>query len=305
MARVSPTLLHPRYWLTWLGFGLWWLLAQLPYRWQMVMGRGLGKLVGRFAKRRRRIAQRNIELCFPELSQAERDRLVQTNLETTLQALFETGIAWFWPHWRLRRLYTIEGLEHLQAAESKGEGVLLLGMHFTNLDIGAIFVSMSHKINALYRPHNNPVYDAIQRWGRQHHSNGGQVIPREDMRQMVRRLRKGEVVWYAPDQDYGPNRPHVFAPFFGVPAATVTATASLVRMGRAQLIPFAAFRRDDGKGYHVKIHPPIEDFPEGDDLVDTTRINHFIEQRILECPHQYMWVHRRFKTRPEGEASLY
>ncbi|WP_027329462.1 LpxL/LpxP family Kdo(2)-lipid IV(A) lauroyl/palmitoleoyl acyltransferase [Marinimicrobium agarilyticum] len=305
MPRVSRQLFHPRYWLTWVGFGIWWLLALLPYRIQMALGRGLGRLLWHLAKSRRRTALRNLELCFPEKPEQERWRLARRNFESTAQAFFETGMSWFWPRWRMRRLCSVEGLEHLQAAQQSGQGVVLLGMHFTNLDLGAKLLCLNHSVGGLYRPHNNPVYDYMQLKGREHLGEKGGVIARDDIRQMVRRLRQNKVVWYAPDQDYGARRPHVFVPFFGIPAATITATSQLVRMGRAQLIPFTHHRREDGSGYDVKVYPPLTSIPTGDDEADAAMINAFVEARVRECPEQYMWVHRRFKTRPEGEKPLY
>ncbi len=305
MSRFSRHLLHPRYWLTWVGFGIWWLLALLPYRVQMALGRGLGRLLWHLAKSRRRTALRNLELCFPEKPEQERVTLARRNFESTALAFFETGMAWFWPRRRLEQLYTVEGLEHLQQAADEGEGVVLLAMHFTHLDLGAKLLCLSHSIDGLYRPHNNALYDFMQRRGRERFSGEGVAIAREDMRQMVRHLRRGRAVWYAPDQDYGARRPHVFVPFFGVPAATITATMQLMRMGRARLIPFTHYRREDGSGYDVKVYPPLASVPTGDDEADAATINAFVEARVRECPEQYMWVHRRFKTRPEGEKSLY
>lgn len=305
MARPSAPLWHPRYWPTWFGFGLWWLLAQLPYRWQMALGRTLGRLLWRLARSRRRTALRNLALCFPEWSPGEREALARVNFQSTAQALFETGMAWFWSRERLLRLCHVEGLEHLRVAEKEGCGVVLMAMHFTHLDMGAKLLCLNHSIDALYRPHNNPVYDRVQRWGRERFSGGGITIAREDLRLMIRRLRGGRAVWYAPDQDYGDKRPHVFAPFFGVPAASITATTQLMKTGRAKLIPFTHTRRADGSGYDIRVYPPLDGLPTGDEVADATRINQFIEQRVRECPEQYMWVHRRFKTRPEGEPGLY
>ncbi len=306
MPRVSRRLFHPRYWLTWFGFGFWWLMTLLPYRMQMAMGRGLGRLLWHLAGSRRRTALRNLELCFPELSRQQRLAMARENFKSTAMALFETGIAWFWPRHRLRSLCkSVEGIEHLESASQSNQGVVLLAMHFTHLDLGAKLVCLHHSIDGLYRPHNNPVYDLIQRRGRERFSGGGIAIAREDMRQMVRRLRQGRAVWYAPDQDYGPRRPHVFVPFLGIPAATITATSQLMRMGRAVVIPFTHIRRSDGTGYDVKVYPPLTELPSGDEKADAERINQFIEERVRACPEQYMWVHRRFKTRPEGEAPLY
>jgi len=304
MARSTALLLHPRYWLTWIGLGLWWLVIQLPRRWQLALARQLGGLAMKRAKRRRHIVARNIELCFPELSAEKQARMVRANMDSTMMALFETGMGWFWPKWRLRKLYTLEGIEHLERAKEEGQGVVLLAMHFTHLDLGAKLLSMQHSIDGLYRPHKNPVYDWVQRRGRERHVQGGFTIPRNDIRTMVRRLRSGRAVWFAPDQNYS-TQYHVFVPFFGIPAATITSTAQLARLGKAKVIPFTHYRRADNSGYDVKIYPPLEHFPEGDEQQDAARINEFIEARVRECPEQYMWVHRRFKTRPEGEPGLY
>ena len=304
MARTTPHILHPRYWPTWIGLGLWWLVIQLPRRWQLALGRQLGRLVMKRAKRRRHIVERNIALCFPELSPEEQARMVRANMDSTMMALFETGMAWFWPKWRLRKLYTLEGIEHLEQAKAENQGVVLLAMHFTHLDLGAKLLSMQHSIDGLYRPHRNPVYDWVQRRGRERHVQGGFTIPRNDIRTMVRRLRAGRAVWFAPDQNYT-RQYHVFVPFFGIQAATITSTAQLARLGKAKVIPFTHYRRADNSGYDVKIYPPLENFPLGDEHQDAARINEFIEARVRECPEQYMWVHRRFKTRPEGEPELY
>lgn len=304
MARTTAQMLHPRYWLTWIGLGIWWLVIQLPRSWQLALARKLGGLAMKRAKRRRHIVARNIALCFPELSPEEQARMVRTNMDSTMMALFETGMGWFWPKWRLRKLYTIEGLEHLEQAKAEGQGVVLLAMHFTHLDLGAKLLSMQYSIDGLYRPHKNPVYDWVQRRGRERHVQGGFTIPRNDIRTMVRRLRAGRAVWFAPDQNYT-HQYHVFVPFFGIQAATITSTAQLARLGKAKVIPFTHYRRADNSGYDVKIYPPLENFPQGDEHQDAARINEFIEARVRECPEQYMWVHRRFKTRPEGEPDLY
>lgn len=302
--RFRPALLHPRYWLTWLGFLLWYLLALLPYTVQLVLGRLLGKLLYRAAGRRRQIARANLDLCFPDWTPERREQVTREIIESIGIAFFETGMAWFWPKWRLQRLYTVEGLEYLTAAREGGVGVVLMAFHFTHIDIGAKLLGLSFSIDGTYRPHNNPVYDYIQRNGRERHSMQGQAIPRDDVRAMVKALRNGRAIWYAPDQDYGAKH-SIFVPLFGIQAATVTATSQLARLGKAQVIAFTQTRRADGKGYRLKIYPPLENFPTSDEVADTLRINQFVEARILEQPEQYLWVHRRFKSRPEGEPDLY
>jgi Kdo2-lipid IVA lauroyltransferase/acyltransferase len=297
-------LLHPRHWLLWLGLGAWWLIAQWPYAWQMALGAALGRLMGRLAPRRAAIAARNIALCFPELSALQQADLLAQTLDSIGKAFFETGIAWFLPHRRFARLIQVEGLEHLQQAAQEGQGVILLAMHFTHLDLGAAAISYHHSIDGTYRPHANPVYDYVQRKGRERHNDTGSVITRGDIRGMIRALKKGRAVWYAPDQDYG--RDHsVFVPFFGVPAATITATAQLARLGHAQVIPFVHERLASGAGYRIRVLPALEAYPSGDDLADAARINRLIEDAVRQVPGQYLWVHRRFKTRPDGEPDLY
>lgn len=225
-------------------------------------------------------------------------------MQSVGMAFFETGMAWFWPRWRLKRIYSIEGLEHLESAQADGVGVILMAFHFTHIDIGAKLLGMSVSIDGTYRPHNNPVYDLIQRWGRERLTQQGTAIPRGDVRAMVKALRKGRFIWYAPDQDYGPKH-SMFVPLFGVQAATVTATSELARLGKARVVPFTQTRKADGSGYHVHIRPPLSDFPSGDAERDTLKVSSVVEQCISEQPTQYLWVHRRFKTRPEGEPSLY
>lgn len=269
----------------------------------MWLGARIGRLAMRLSERRRRITQKNIDLCLPELDEQERKEIFRQAMESAGKAFFEIGMAWFWPRWRLRRLCTIEGLEHLQKAREEGRGVIFMGVHFTTIEVGAAFINISHSIDGFYRPHKNPVYDYIQRKGRERHNSQSTVIPRRDVRGIIRALRNGRVISYLPDQDYG--RQHsVFVPFFNVPAATVTAPSHYLRIANALAIPFITGRNPDDSGYYIRIYPPL-DIGHGDDLEDANRINAFIESRIRENPGQYLWAHRRFKTRPDGERDFY
>jgi len=297
-------LARPKYWLVWLGFAFWYGLTLLPYRWQCWLGRRLGWYLHRFQRRRRQIAAANIAMCLPDLSTVEQHALVREVMNSTGIAFFETGMAWFWPAWRLDRSYTIEGLEHLDAAKRDGVGVILMAFHFTHIDIGAKLLGRSVRIDGTYRPHNNPVFDLVQRWGRERLTQNGQTIPRAAVRAMIKALRRGHCVWYSPDQDYGAKH-SVFVPLFGIDAATVTATSELARLGNARVIPFTQTRKADGSGYHIHVRAPLEDFPSGDAVADAARINRVVEARIAEQPEQYLWLHRRFKTRPEGAPDLY
>lgn len=294
--------LHPRFWPLWLGMGLLWLVVQLPYRWLLVLGRGLGGLMYHLAGSRRRIAARNLELCFPELSVGERQRLLRENFASTGMTFFEMAISWWWPVERLKRLGTVEGLEHLRQAEADGQGVILMALHFTTLEMGGALLCMQQDMYGMYRAHKNPLFDFIQRHGREQRLLG--AIERDDVRGMLKVLRAGGVVWYAPDQDYGAQR-SLFVPLFGVQAATVTATSKFARLGRARVVPFTQTRLADGTGYKVTVHPALADFPGDSEEADCLRINQWIELAIRQQPEQYLWAHRRFKTRPAGEAKLY
>ncbi|AJE14791.1 lipid A biosynthesis lauroyl acyltransferase [Pseudomonas sp. S5(2021)] len=302
--RFRTYFLHPRFWLLWLGLGLLWLLVQLPYAALLRLGRVLGALMYRVAGSRRRIARRNLELCFPALDEAARERLLKDNFASTGIAFFEMAMSWWWPRARLQRLAHIEGLEHLQAAQAEGRGVILMALHFTTLEIGAALLGQRHTIDGMYREHKNPLFDYIQRRGRERHNLDASAIEREDVRGMLKVLRAGRAIWYAPDQDYG-RKQSLFVPLFGIPAATVTATTKFARLGRALVLPFTQERLADGSGYRLVIHPPLADFPGESEEADCLRINRWVEQVVSATPEQYLWAHRRFKTRPEGEASLY
>lgn len=249
------------------------------------------------------MARVNIDLCFPDWSAPERQKILDETLFSTSMAIFETGIAWFWPKWRLRRIFRITGVEHLAVAKQEGQGALLLSMHFTHLDLGGAMLGQHADYDGMYRPHKNPVYDYLQKTRREAYCPG-MTIPRDNVRTMISRLRQGRMIWYAPDRDLG-ARMSLFVPFFGVQAATVMATSKFAQMGRARVLPFTQRRLDNGKGYELVIHPPFDNFPSGDDYQDALRVNQFMEREILKCPGQYFWAQPRFRTRPEGEASVY
>ena len=295
---------HPRFWLLWLGLGVLWLVVQLPYKVQLGIGRLLGALMYRVAGERRRIAARNLELCFPEKTATERKRLLKENFASTGIAFFEMAMSWWWSKPRLAKLAHVEGLEHLQQAQREGQGVILMAFHFTTLEIGAALLGQQHTIDGMYREHKNPLFDFIQRRGRERHNLDSLAVERDDVRGMLKLLRAGRAIWYAPDQDYGAKQ-SIFVPLFGIEAATVTATSKFAKLGKARVVPFTQQRLADGSGYKLVIHPPLTDFPGASDEADCLRINQWVERAIHECPEQYLWAHRRFKTRPPGEPKLY
>ncbi len=294
----------PQHWPMWFALGLFWLLAQLPYVWLLALGRLLGRLMYRFAGKRRHIARRNLELCFPGMPAPQREQLVRESFASLGIAFFETAISWWWPRWRLARLVHVEGLEHLQQLQQQGKGAILMAIHFTTLEIGAALLGGLHTIDGMYRPHKNPVYNYVQRRGRERHNQDSVAIDREDIRGMLRQLRAGRAIWYAPDHDYGSDQ-DIFVPLFGIQASTITATTKFARLGRAVLVPMRQRRLPGGKGYLIEIQAPWQDFPAASVEQDCLRINQWIEQAICWCPQQYLWVHRRFKTRPQGEEKLY
>ena len=294
--------LHPRYWLTWLSLGCWRLLVVLPYPVLLWLGGCIGRIMFWRSRYRREVADINLRWCFPEMEESQRLTLLRANFISYGIAFFEIGMAWWWSTQRLNKLITFEGLEHIDGLQ--GRGALLMAIHFTTLEIGASALSAKHSIDGMYRPHKNPVYDYVQSKGRRVRDPLGVVYPREDIRGMFKALRQGRIIWYAPDQDYG-RKQSVFALFFGVPAATVTATARFAKTGNALVLPFSQVRLPDGRGYLIKVHPPLQDFPTGDDLADAETVNRQVEKMILEQPDQYMWIHRRFKTRPPGESRPY
>ena len=303
LPQFSRALLHPRYWGIWFGIGLLYLITLLPYPVIYRLGRGLGQLARRFMKRRVRITRRNLELAFPNKTVEEREHYLEKNFESVGLGLMETGIAWFWPTWRIRRWCDVSGVDQIHAVQEAKRGVLLIGIHFLTLELGARMFGMNTPGIGVYRPNDNPLLDWLQTWGRMRSNKS--MIDRKDLKGMIRALKQGEIIWYAPDHDYGP-RGSVFVPFFGVDqAATTSGTYTLARMSGAAIVPMVPRRKPDGKGYELIIlpaefSPPLET-PEGTALW----MNKIIEECIMMAPEQYMWLHRRFKTRPEGTPSRY
>ncbi len=301
--EFTRELLHPRYWLVWFGIGILYLLVLLPYPWFNRLGRWLGRLAMRVMTRRKKITRRNIELCFPDMTEEQHEQWMIKNFEGTGQAIFETGMAWFWPDWRIKKWCKIQGVENLMLGIEEKRGVLVIGIHFLTLELGARIIGTVRPGVGVYRPHDNKLMDWLQTWGRLRSNK--YMIDRGDVKGMIRCLKQGELVWYAPDHDYGP-RNSVFAPFFAVEkAATTIGTTILVRAANPLLIPFIPMRNDDDSGYTLVVQPPLEGFPIDNEVNAAIFMNQVIEQQILLAPNQYMWLHRRFKTRPDGEPSLY
>lgn len=281
---------------------LGWLAAHLPFRVQIVLGKGLGTLAYYLMPQRRRIARSNVGLCFPERDKAERRGLLREHFRALGIGVIETAMSWWTPASRLHGLARINGLEHLQKALGAGRGVILLSAHFTTLEIGGRLLSLQAPFHVLYRRHKNAAFERVMQAARARHFE--KAISRDDMRGMLKSLKANMPVWYAPDQNYGAEH-SIFVSFFGISASTITATARLARISGAQVVPFFQERLPGATGYQLTLYPALKDFPTGDEAADTQRINDLIEAQVRRMPAQYLWAHRRFKTRPPGEAPLY
>lgn len=296
---------HPysiRYWPTWAAIAVLWCLSHLPFAWQLAIGRFTGRLFRHLAARRRSIAAVNLSLCFPGLSDSEREKILAEQFISMGIGILETAMSWWAPGRRLKGLARVQGQQHLQAALDRGKGVILLSAHFTTLEIGGRLLALHAPFHVMYREHKNAAFDQVMKSARIRHF--GKAIPRGDLRGMLRSLQDNIPVWYAPDQDYGREQ-SIFVPFFGIPAASITATSRLARISGAAVVPFFQTRLPGSRGYQLQLYPPLDNFPGASVEQDTQRINEIIEARIREQPGQYLWAHRRFKNRPDGEPEVY
>ena len=299
----TRSLLAPRHWPAWLGVAVIWLIAHLPQTMLPWLGRRLGALVLRIPSARRRVAAANIKLCFPELDAIRQAAMVEANLRDIGSMMVEFALGWMGSDRRMAALSThIEGLEHLQAARERGKGVLLVGGHFSHLELCARLVSQRIRIAGMYRRMDSTVFEWVVLRARLHYAAA--MFDKDDIRGTVKYLRSGGTLWYAPDQDMR-SKDTVFVPFFGVPAATITATHHLARMSGAVVIPFFHRRLPGRQGYALRLAAPMENFPGPDVLDDTARVNACIEEMVRAAPEQYLWVHKRFKTRPPGQPAVY
>ena len=302
--QFSWRFLLPQYWLLWLGVALMWLIIWLPYRVLMLMGSGVGALLYKFMSSRRKVAARNIALCFPEMPATEQHALLKANFAESGKALFETIIGWWWPNWRVRKLAHFSGYEHVEAALAQGKGVLLLAAHFLHLEAACRVFGLTHPSVGFYRPHNNSLMDYLQYHGRNRANK--YMVGKRDVKGLIQALNQQEVCFYLPDQDYGRNRAE-FVPFFAVAeTATTTGTLLFANAANCVVIPVYTYRLPGYQGYQVEVLPAFTNFPSGDDKADVTTVNQWVEQAVLKNPEQYMWLHRRFKTRPQSDdPSLY
>ncbi len=301
---MMSLLSHPRHWPMLLLMLLLRLLCLLPYRVLMAFGYPLGWLLRTALRSRVRVARRNLELTHPELDEAALSALLRKSFTSLGQMVFETGLAWWSSNRRIDRLSTVRGLENLNRLLDDGRGVLLVSAHFTTLEIGTRILcqAVPGKIAGLYRKHGNPTLDKVVRASRLSYAKA--LFDRSQSRQAVKHMRQGGALWYAADQDYGRGE-SVFVPFMGVMASTITSSHHLARMGRAAVIIVSQRRLAAGQGYELTFSSPLEEFPSADISADCQRLNDELGALVMKNPSQYMWLHRRFKTRPPGEERIY
>lgn len=286
----------PREWPVWLGIGLLWLLARLPWGLQRSLGRGMGTLLRTLMSSRRKVAQRNLELTFPDLTKDARDNLVREHFAALGISLFEFSRAWWGSIAPLQRNLEIEGLENLMNAVNNGKGVILVSGHFTTLEVCGRLLTHYLPVAGMYRPYSSKAMEWAVKRGRLRYAAA--MFQKTEMRPAVKHLKQGGVLWYAPDQD--PSRGDtVFVDFFGVPANTLASTHQLARLSGSTVICFTHRRREDGS-YHLALSKPLDPYPTKDATQDTAAIIQAIEHMARQAPEQYLWIHRRFKRQPDG-----
>ena len=292
----------PRYWPVWIGMGLLRVVCLLPHRAALGLGRLIGRAAHAVGGSRRAIVRRNIELCFPDLSTSERDALALAHFKALGMALIEMGLGRWASDRHLRSITRLTGAEHVNKALESGRGVIMLAAHFTTLEVsGRVLAQAIPPFDAVFRKNRSEFMTELQRTGREVSADA--TIEKRDIKKMVRSLRDGRAVWYAPDQSYNRKGSEVIE-FFGVPAMHATATSTLARLGKAVVVPFFPRRLEDGT-YELLLLPAFDDFPGDDPVADTRRYIEALETHVRSCPEQYFWIHRKFKDLPDGYPDYY
>jgi KDO2-lipid IV(A) lauroyltransferase len=289
--RMPLAFFLPKYWITWVGLGVMRAVELLPFPAQRRVGNAIGMLLRHVPFSYMRIARRNIALCLPELSESERNDLLHRHCRSLGMALCETADTWWSSDQRLNRLADVQGLHHLEAALAKGRGAILVGGHFTTIEISTRILGTVVPLNVVYRPMKNALLSHVMYESFCRH---GHPIAKDDIRSMVRALKKNEAVWFAPDQSYR-NKGAAMVNFFGIPAASNPATSRLARISGAAVMTYFGERLPGNAGYRVVIGPAFDNFPSADPVEDVERYNRLLEAQVRSVPDQYLWVHRRFK----------
>jgi len=289
--------------MTRLGIAVLWLLHLLPFAVIAMIGEGLGYVIYYVAGKRRKIGATNLALCFPAWSEQQRNRILRKHFQVLSRAALEHSILSWSRHARAGKLVKVEGWEHFTAVQDGP--VILLAPHFVGLDMGGLPLLLGHHtLVSMYSRLKNPLMDALILRMRKRFGTNILISRHEGVRPLIREIKHGAALYYLPDQDFGAKDAE-FAPFFGIPAATINALPRLAKVTRAKILPAVTRQLPNGQGYVLKFYPAWENFPSDNMLADITRMNAFIEERVLEMPEQYFWLHKRFKTRPLGEPSVY
>jgi len=285
--------------MTRLVFALLWLVRLLPLRVQRAIGSAVGVAAFWSIRERRTVTRINLQKCFPQMHARERERLARAHFRAFCRAVVDQGMLWWSSPERIRLLVRVEGLENLDSSRK----AIVFAPHFVGFEATLSRLALEFPVAMMYSRQKNPVFEAQLIRGRTRF--GGVMLPRQaGIKSGIELINAGKLYYYLPDLDFGPKR-SVFVPFFGVPAATVTGLAYLARTTGATVVPCVTRMLPGGDGYVARLYPAWSDFPSGDDHTDARRMMAFVEERILEMPEQYFWLHKRFKTRPEGHARFY
>ncbi|MEE8093368.1 MAG: lipid A biosynthesis lauroyl acyltransferase [Gammaproteobacteria bacterium] len=293
----------PKYWLTWLAYASMRAIVLLPFSWQLWVGKRLGRVLHVVIYPRRRVAEQNLAVCFPELSDQERDALRRSHFESIGASVAEMAMAWYGSKQTIRDLIRVEGEEYLRDALAKGKGVILFCAHFTTVEFfSPALEQLCPRVCAMYRIQRDEMINVIMTRGRRRSVD--ELFQKDSSRAMVRSLAENSVVWYAADQSYR-RKYSALVPFFDVPAMTNAATSRLAKISGATVLTYFGRRLPDDSGYVLSIGAPLENFPSDDLVEDTTRLMKELETYVRQCPEQYCWIHKRFKGRPEPYPDIY
>jgi KDO2-lipid IV(A) lauroyltransferase len=283
-------------------FFLLWIAHFLPRRVLAVIGDIVGMLAFWLIPERRHVTRVNLEKCFPAMNAEEREQLARRHFRAFCRSFVDRSLLWWAPRARIERLIRIEGLEHLRALG--GAPAILFVPHFVGMDAGGTRLACDINVVSMYAKQKDEKFNELLLRGRSRFGDQRLVSRQQGIRATLAAMREGRPFYYLPDQDYGP-RDAIFVPFFGVPAATVPGLSRIARLAGAKVLPCVTQMLPGGAGYLLRIEAPWDNFPTQDIAADTRRMNEYIEHRVLEMPEQYLWMHKRFKTRPEGEAGFY
>ena len=292
--------IHPKFYPTWILILLMRISVFIPFQFQVILGKAIGKLIYPFMKKLRETAYSNISNCFPEKKQPQVTLLVKQHFDAIGISLFETANAYYGSDRKIKKLLSINNKHFFSDALKDEGGIILLCSHFMPLMLGSRALLLENTIANVYRPQNNKLFDKVMVKG--YTKNGAVMIKSKDTRSILKAIKNSLPIWYAPDQDLGINN-SVFAPLFGIETATASATARLAKNNNTRVIPYSFIRTKHG--YEMSFDKPIKNYPSNDPIKDATTTNKILENQIIKAPEQYLWIHRRFKTRPDGQENFY